>query len=314
MSRQEHVSPEGLADATLPYVAYGSLRPGQPAFRRIERYVLSAQDVQLRGALIVRDGLPLLEPARNGGGDPILATLILFKQGKQQEAYEAVQAFEPGQHYRWLEVEIAGRLVNALVGHGITDGERLHCRFDEPVWSSWRDPVFTYGLSAVRQVVDADAGDEFTSAPSHAFDWRRFFSLQMAYLLLWSSVERYCALAFGPDVSPSDKLRRLAKDPFAKNRLRLVTRQDEVRDVRDPSNVYSLGANAYDSLHYYYQVRNNLSHRGKGAWYDAEKVRLSLVEMTSVMEDLIADGLNGEGSAIQSRDWLGATDALVPSD
>jgi len=291
VSSQEHVPPEGLRDTTLPYLAYGSLRPGEPAHRRIGRWVESAQDVQVRGALLVRDGLPLL---RYGGGDRIAGNLIKFKKEKQGEAYAAIQAFEPGRHYRWMQVEIAEERANVLVGLHITDEESTYSLFDETSWSSWRDPVFSHGLALVRSVVESAGVSRFASAPGDAFEWQRFFSLQMAYLLLWSAIERYCSLAYGSDLAPEKKVGRLAKDDLVRESLRLIERRDEVHDVRDPNVVWRLGTSPYDSLNYYRQVRNNLSHRGKGAWYDAEKVRLSLAEMTAVMETLISSGLNSE--------------------
>jgi len=38
---------------------------------------------------------------------------------------------------------------------------------------------------------------------------------------------------------------------------------------------------------YYYQVRNNLSHRGKGAWVDGEIIRASLQELKAIFDAVL---------------------------
>lgn len=115
----------------------------------------------------------------------------------------------------------------------------------------------------------------------------------MAYLLLWSSIERYCSFVFGPSLDPGEKIKGLDSDqPFC-DALKTVSREDKVYDTRDPKVLYKLNSeNPSHSRKYYYQIRNNLSHRGKGAWKDGEKVRLSLIELYKVFLDvLIVRGL-----------------------
>jgi len=49
------------------------------------------------------------------------------------------------------------------------------------------------------------------------------------------------------------------------------------RCVHDPSS----------AVLYYYQVRNNLSHRGKGAWVDGEIIRASLQELKAIFDAVL---------------------------
>ncbi len=82
------------------------------------------------------------------------------------------------------------------------------------------------------------------------------------------------------------KLRKMARDRrIADVICSHVCRSDTVLDVRNPARTYTLnGADPEACLLYYYQVRNNLSHRGKGAWRDGEKVRHSLVELLAIFK------------------------------
>jgi len=43
-----------------------------------------------------------------------------------------------------------------------------------------------------------------------------------------------------------------------------------------------------ESIKYYYQVRCNLSHRGKAAYNDGETVRKSLRELQCIFKDILS--------------------------
>lgn len=64
---------------------------------------------------------------------------------------------------------------------------------------------------------------------------------------------------------------------------------DRVTDSRNPETRYRLDpANPGKCVLYYYQVRSNLNHRGKGAFRDGNLVRKSLVELLAIFEDTLA--------------------------
>jgi hypothetical protein len=149
----------------------------------------------------------------------------------------------------------------------------------------------------VKAVADKEGLKEFESAPPDSFDWPRLFRLQMAYLLLWSAIERYTALCFGPDLKPLDRVKLLGEQPLFKESLaQVLQREDKVVDSRDSKHSFRLSAaNPLSSCKYFYQVRCNLGHRGKGAWSDGEKVRLALNELLRIFE-LILKG------SVQSRE------------
>ena len=274
-------------DITLPFAAYGVLRPGEPAYPRVAGYVIRVEPVDLTGSLFISDGLPLLELSSGLQGGTVRGIVLHFRSGSNAEAYRAICGFEPDKHYEWSLVQTADGSANVLVGKTPQVGSEP---WEEHQWSSWRDPVFDYALPVINAVLNDIGRSEFTSAPPHRFEWDRFFRLQMAYLLLWSAIERFCSLAYGPSLDPEEKVRRMeADDRIVTLFTEFVDRQDEVLDARDPKEKYRLSSEDPKAcLLYYRQIRNNLSHRGKSAYRDGEKVRMALAELLPLFEAAIS--------------------------
>ena len=269
-----------------PLFVYGALKPGFPAFEGIRPSVNTFKHDAVTGELLVRDGLPLLRKSDHGS---VTGYLLHWKPGQERTGYEAVCAFEPRKHYEWSEVTLAtSTQANALVIRFPDKGNPQ--RLDSSSWSLADDPAFGPGLETVRRVleeVDRMPGDSRDSLDSN---WPRFFRSQMAYLLLWSILERLSALCFGPGQHPMDRIKRLHELPGMEGLVRLnVQRTDRVSDSRNPKAAYKLDrTNAKKCFDYYYQVRSNLSHRGKGVFNEFDKVHGSLKELLAITEKYLA--------------------------
>jgi len=265
-----------------PLFVYGALKPGFPAFEAIRASVETFNRDAVTGELWVRDGLPLLSKSDFGS---VEGYLLNWKPGLERAGFVAVCAFEPRKHYAWSEVTLAtGTHANALVIRFPNKGNPQH--LGSSSWSLADDPAFGPGLETVRQVlaeVDRMPGDSFDS------NWQRFFRSQMAYLLLWSILERLSALCFGPGQDPMQRIKRLHELPGMEDLVRLnVQRTDKVSDSRNPDTAYKLdGTNPKKCFDYYYQVRSNLSHRGKGVFSEFDKVHCSLKELLAITEQFL---------------------------
>ena len=67
-----------------------------------------------------------------------------------------------------------------------------------------------------------------------------------------------------------------------------VQRTDTVSDSRDPNTDYKLDrTDAESCFKYYYQVRSNLSHRGKGMFNEFDKVHYSLKELLTITQQFL---------------------------
>ena len=275
----------------MPFFAYDSLKPGEPAHDQISGFLASNPvPGAIQGTLWIRDGLPLLEVA---GGDRVEGFLLHFKSESAALVYETICRFEPRKHYCWKDgavlLEPAVR-ANVLIGKRLGRGRAAH--LETSSWTVLDDPVFRFGLGVVHDAIECDAAVKFERPPPEHFDWPRFFRLQMAYLLLWSAIERYTALRIGAGLDPMARIKQFGRhDVFhAAFTSAKVSRKDRICDSKDPEDSFALDASDPSSaILYYYQVRNNLSHRGKGACADGEIVRKSLVEL-KVIFDAVLDG------------------------
>lgn len=266
----------------LPYFAYGLLQPGELAHRQLDGLLTAVRRAEVNGTLRVRDGIPLLAAA---GSETIHGWVLEFRS---VAGYRAVVHFEPAKLYRWEEITtVDGVTANTLMGATETGSHLLH----DDHWTGSEDPVFVHGLGVVREVVDGPEGRvPFESLPPEALDWVRFFRVQMAYLLLWSAVERYLALAYGPDLDPAKKLNALGRDEaFARALSDTVTQPRRVYESRSRESAGLDPAKPSRSAEYFYVVRSNLSHRGKGAWSEAELVRMALHDLFEIFRTMLSN-------------------------
>jgi len=265
---------------SLPLFVYGALKPGMPAYEALRQFVLGTpQRESVPGDLYVRDGLPLLIL---DGGAQAEGFLLQWVPGKEHDAYQLVCDFEPPEHYAWASVTIDSRFsANVLVARysGKGNPQPLYSRS----WSLVDDPAFGVGLKVIRSVSQEIADNREWD------DMEKFFRAQMAYLLLWSILERLSALCFGPRLDPNERIKRLHELPgMTKLVQKVVRRNDRVTDSRDPSQGYILNAeNAKKTFQYYYQVRSNLSHRGKAVHNEVGKVRDSLNELLEIVDGFL---------------------------
>ncbi len=288
---------EGLplpSNLNLPFFAYGAFKPSELAHSQIAcllspDHTLIAATVD--GKLLLRDGLPLFDPH---GGESVQGFLLQFAAEKVHLAYRKICQFEPKEIYSWAEIDIESRKANILHGKKLDSGNPVPLESNE--WTFRMDPVFKEGLEVVEHIANELTDTPFKSDP-YGLDWNRFFRIQAAYLLLWSAMERFCSFAYGPALEPMKKIRALDCDPrFRAAFKEHVKEQKKVFDSRNPKTkivVDPAQVNLENSkcpcraAEFYYQVRNNLSHRGKGAWQDGEMVRQSLHELLAIFRSML---------------------------
>lgn len=147
--------------------------------------------------------------------------------------------------------------------------------------NGWNDPLFTAALDVVGETLN-----------SQTFDWnlKPLFRLQMAYLLLWSSIERYVSLRYdlGGDHATAKILRLAREQAFASSLLEHVKERREIYRADRPSEKLVLDHESPEkALRYFYQLRSNITHRGKGVVRDYGRIRESLEELLSIFRDVL---------------------------
>lgn len=269
---QESLNPPD--DAGLPFFAYGVFRPGQLAYFQLRDHVASVvSPVRVSGSLLERDGLPLLDPDAAGS---VAGAVLTFKNDQSGNAYRQIADMEPDHQYQWRTANVEGVAANVLVGRSPNKGGA----FLDDEWDGWRDPLFGAALDVVDETVQVAC-----------FDWslKPLFRLQMAYLLLWTSIERYLSLRYNLGQHVMAKIHHLATEPeFGRA---LATYVDEERSVqradRPDQTVKLIRTEPAKSAKYYYQIRSNITHRGKAAVRDHDTLAKSAKELSLIFRAVL---------------------------
>ncbi|HVF13611.1 MAG TPA: hypothetical protein VM942_03370, partial [Acidimicrobiales bacterium] len=256
----------------LPLFAYGLLKPDQPAYGDvIAPLVAGVAAARLDdGGLRYRDGLPLLDPEGTPGVD---GAVLSFARGQERAAYDAVCGFEPRHHYRW-HIADAHVAEGSAVRVNVLQGRHPERGIADEWFTSWSadaDPLLRYGLHAVRRAALDHAIAAFPTLPGdNPALWERFYGLQSAYLLLWSAVERYAAMACSPSDEPLARVYRLGDDRSFRESVVAagVAPRAKAADARDPARSRRIREDGSGAMYAWESVRATLGHPGRTAFAD----------------------------------------------
>ncbi len=266
---------------SLPFFAYGLFKPGQLCYPRIRDLVESSDKCTVAGILKERDGIPLLIPDISSTN--IKGYLIYFIISQEEKAYERITGIEPDEVYRWQVVKANGLSANALIGKREQRGSSYLEHFTE--WDGKSDPFFKQGLEEVEAILKANSN----------FDWdfRALLRLQMAYMLLWTAIERYAGLKYHLGDRATQKVYQIANEECFAHALKKVVKSQ--RQVFNTLNLekYTLDPHSPEkAIRYYYQVRSNTIHRGKVVTRDFDTMKSSLEELLFIFKELLNDSFH----------------------
>jgi hypothetical protein len=222
--------------------------------------------------------------------------LIRFKPESAVPAYTTINSIEPNRLYRWdtADVQREGVRVqaNLLMGRSPRKGSN-HPEYQ--IWEGDKEPLFTVALDVIQKSLERYSRFEWDLEP--------FFQLQMAYMLLWTSIERFASFKYHLGDRVTEKVFKLADDPVFARALRdRVKERREVYRSDDPSKKATLDPkNPRKALEYYYQIRSNITHRGKAAMRDHEMLQASLSELLGIFKEVLKNEFSdGETSSVKS--------------
>jgi hypothetical protein len=208
--------------------------------------------------------------------------LLRFKPDDAIAAYTAINSIEPDRLYRWDVIEVhrqdSRERANVLVGRSPRKGSN-HPEYE--IWEGEKEPLFTAALDVVEKSVEQYGQFEWNLEP--------FFQLQMAYMLLWTSIERFVSFKYHLGDRVTEKVYKLADDPvFARALAERVTEERGVFRSDDPSKrAVLIPGKPKKALEYYYQIRSNITHRGKTAIRDYEMLLKSLSELLGIFKEVL---------------------------
>ena len=266
---------------SLPFFAYGLFKPSQLGFKALKPFLIEAcVQAQVFGSLYERDGIPLFDASEGSPEEKVSGAILKFSPDMEGKAYSLIGDIEPSKQYKWGTAKtVDGLMCNLLIGVKSKKGSE-HVEGGD--WDGSKDPLFVEALALVKAT-----SEEAAKYPGSVDS---LLKLQMAYMLLWTSIERYVSLRYGLRGEIWPKLKSLAAEPGFKAALnQTVTKADSVfsTDNLKPKKLDKSDSEA--SIDYYYQLRCNISHRGKAVMTDGIKLQRSIGELTAIFTKILND-------------------------
>ncbi len=267
-----------MSEDTRLWFVYGSLKPGELGYRRIESCIAKSFPGQLDGwRLALRDGLPVVTKQ----SDSTVNGFVLEAKPDQLDALDlSIRSFEDPNTY-----------VESVATVTTPDNEPLQVRVNaakhpnksplEPVasgaWSVSDDLLFRHALPVLYQ--QAHQPERVYPDSDEAAFWESYLPLMGTLLNLWTVFERYVAFAqpalqnqSADDVGDKSGL-TMADHYLALHGSDLGSQLIEHVRTLPTERVYradrvrrAVRANVPWEL--WYTVRNNAAHRGKSAIRD----------------------------------------------
>lgn len=292
--RWAKADPIEIIDDTQPFFAYGVFKEGELAYAQIRDHVETTERAQVSGSLFHEDGLILLHPYEQD--ELVSGNLIEFRDQKHaRKAYQKITDSEPISHYIWSTLKLdepSDQTANVLIDKRLAEQSGSTApkyRYPKQQWTGRDDDtLFTDGLNTVRKVYYETV--QLEQQPTEAF-----FRCQMAYLLLWSAVDRYISLKYGKSYRESQYNTRVRfsnqEKEAIKNALQCGVCDISIEDGDYRRIVASNRLSKSDSIpgsepeeliNYYYNIRNNVVHRGKGAIEDKRFIEEGLIDLYNI--------------------------------
>lgn len=259
----------------LPFFSYGIFRPGEIPFIGIEDFIYKIEKLTIKGNIQIRDGVFLYSDECE---DDVDGFLIHFKANSNDDAYNFINSLEPNKIFNWSEkLDENSNLFNLLVGKSPNKGSESIYELPEN-YSTTKDPYFTTGLEILRQF----------KVPDWDENLRGSFKIQMNYMFLWTIIERFTFLRYSLGGSVTSRNKSLANNEhFILGLEKYVSNERKVFSAKTLGHETLSSKKPEKSIVYYYQVRNNLTHRGKGISQDHCIIYNCYNELLNIIEYVI---------------------------
>lgn len=283
----------------LPFFAYGIFKPNQIAYHVIKDHVESSENKSIDNyEQFLRDGLSFIiktkEPSSLNGYK------INFKAEKALEAYFNISNKEPSNLYKWEVIENMNALV-AIDKIGID--KEFHGDPDNII--GWNDPYFHIGLEVIaKQEIDkAKINYGVNSKWNEKVFFAEIIDVQMKFLLAYSMLERLAFLMTSFQSGSSQVSTVLADNGFvqaailklydelsedAKNKKREVYSSERTSSSKQKV-IFDFKTCIENKefktiIKFYYQIRNNITHRGKSLGRMSVDFKSYLEELTLIIK------------------------------
>ena len=261
----------------LRFFAYGVFKPNQVAYSRIKHYVdvenikETTTDYDLRE----RNGLPVLTENKMNSSKT-RGYLIKFKPKSSELAYRIISNSKASTLYEWKVLEIDHEPANVLIG---VEPEKTNIFMkDDKNYDGLNDPIFYDAIDFIEKQLQQDSPNEK----------ERFFNLQMCYMLLWASIERFTLFKYGNNTKRYNN-KKFSTEPAFKNAVRCIEYKYKVLNSED-LKVYEFDPeDAEECIKYYYAIRCNVIHSGKSHLQEREFLEEATRDLLTIYTYVLDD-------------------------
>ncbi|MGY4884881.1 MAG: hypothetical protein ACP5NZ_04860 [Nanobdellota archaeon] len=167
-------------------------------------------------------------------------------------------------------------------------------------WSCDTDPYFREGFEILEEMRKSNTPKILCSTQDST---KRFLQLNMAYMLLWSMIDRYVTLRYHmlnriSDSEDSDYLEIANDKVFQKESDSFSPSRNKIFKSNSPDNYQYYNKrndsdenNYKNRLKYFHQIRNNIVHRGKAYNNDIKLVYESLNGLLKIYKKVYKNAL-----------------------
>ena len=288
----ENINPNKLFPVKIPsddelfyerdFFAYGILKEGELAHSRIDDLVDTVESDDVPRKMFIKDGSPLIVNVHSKNHRTV-GDKIHFLDGCEEDAYERISNIMPGNIYRWDIIKIGKdeEEFNILVGKNY-GGLFLHVdeyRNYMDTFDGSKDLFFTKVTKFIRnELEELNESDECY-----------IFKIPMYYMLLWSAIDRYCALKYDVSNSQRDYLEALSNDEIFLEAMDNVNPKTlpNVHSARNGRRYYYNTEIPLFIINHYYTTRSNVVHRGKEEENNFKMLIDSLNDLMDIFDYII---------------------------
>ncbi|OBZ32495.1 hypothetical protein [Megasphaera sp. DISK 18] len=299
-------------NTSLPFFAYGFFKPNELAYNQISPYSEGqAEEAYVYGRFYEKDGVPILRlDDRENERNKVMGAIITFNRSKQERAYKVISDMEPPALYRWEPIRVfqkgQKKSVNILVysGNDMINEEIPGAEPIEGYLADWRcrdDPLMGEGMNYLRRMyfnvlVECRWGTKNGIPILSESLYENIFQMQMAYVFLWTIMDRYKSLKYGLDLKIGDGNRKLESDDYWQDAIRQIKVILRIR----PIDLIRGGINSREVslrtklMGRFYSIRCNAVHRGKVVPNDAKILTQAFLLLYPIVSYIITCDVHHE--------------------
>ena len=268
-----------LPDTRLRFFAYGIFKPGQLAYSKIRNHVDEIEDAEINYPMEHRDGVPIIIDNEKDFYQT-KGFIMTFRKGQERDTYKIICKTLLRKLYEWKPIKINGEKINVLFGVDPKNGsDPIEDKNERISFNGRKDPLFSDALKLIENNLNSEKN-------MHRIE--SFFELQMNYMLLWSAIDRFSSLKYNKQKQKWNNEKFAKQKAFKEGIKKYKNEYHRPVYSTDDLKIHKFDADdPLETLYYYYTLRCNVVHRGKGTSSDYLMLKQATEELLEIFKSII---------------------------